>query len=563
MKNISVFLTLLSLLIYSATGWSMDASDNQTGIASNTSAATTIQLMSSPEMNSLTGNWAKEYGRINPGVKIIVSNMGEVQGVNSLLFISNDQSKAVNEVKSWKMVIGRDAIVAVINARNPQLKEINVQGIQAEEFALILSDPAKSNWKSILKGGQDAPIHSYIIDNEKVKANIGIFIHQDPAALNGITLATPSEIISAVQKDVYAIGFCKLTDVRDASTNEMVQNIQILPIDKNGNGRIDNFENIYSNMASFTRGVWIGKYPRALCGSIYATASTQPTDKNTVAFLTWVITDGQKFLNNFGYSVLASREVKSSMVSLTVPTTILAANEKKVFISNTWIINLMILLIVVLIVLAMIRYIKNQKLTEQNEEIEITPGLNENNLLAPKGIYFDKTHTWAFMEKDGNVKVGIDDFLQHITGTLTRITMKASGDKIRKGEKIVSIIHDGKQLNIYAPISGTILEYNKSLISDASLINSSPFSEGWVYLIEPKNWVREMQFLFMDEKYKEWLKDEFSRLKDFFAASVMSNRSVYAQIILQDGGELTDNVLADLEPEVWEDFQSKFIDTSK
>ena len=563
MKNISVFLTLLSLLLYSATGWSMDASDNQTGVASNTSAATTIQLMSSPEMNSLTGNWAKEYGRINPGVKITVSNMGEVQGVNSLLFISNDQSKAVNEVKSWKMVIGRDAIVAVINARNPQLKEINVQGIQAEEFALILSDPAKSNWKSILKGGQDAPIHSYIIDNEKVKANIGIFIHQDPAALNGITLATPQEIISAVQKDVYAIGFCKLTDVREASTNEMVQNIQILPIDKNGNGRIDNFENIYSNMASFTRGVWIGKYPRALCGSIYATSSTQPTDKNTVAFLTWVITDGQKFLNNFGYSVLASREVKSSMVSLTVPTTILAANEKKVFISNTWIINLMILLIVVLIVLAMIRYIKNQKLTEQNEEIEITPGLNENNLLAPKGIYFDKTHTWAFMEKDGNVKVGIDDFLQHITGTLTRITMKASGDKIRKGEKIVSIIHDGKQLNIYAPISGTILEHNKSLISDASLINSSPFSEGWVYLIEPKNWVREMQFLFMDEKYKEWLKDEFSRLKDFFAASVMSNKSVYAQIILQDGGELTDNVLAEMGPEVWEDFQSKFIDTSK
>jgi len=518
--------------------------------------------MSSPELSSLTGNWAQEYGRLNPTVKITMGNLDDVQGVNTLSFNSNDQSKAVNDGKGWKMIVGRDAIVAVINAKNPMLKEIHVQGIQAEEFALLLSDPGRRNWKSILKGGENTPIHTYIIDNAKVIESIGSFTNLAPTGLNGITIASSQEIISTVQQDVYAIGFCKLTDARDATTNEMVENIQILPIDKNRNGRIDNFEDIYSNMAAFTRGVWIGKYPTALCGSIYATSSTQPTDQNTIAFLTWVITDGQKFLNNYGYSVLASREVKSSIVSL-IPNTILAENEQKAFISNTWIVNIIILLIVGLIVVAMIRYIKKHKLTEPNEEIELTPALNENTILAPKGIYFDKTHTWAFMETDGNVKVGIDDFIQHITGTLTRITMKAVGESVRKGEKIISIIHDGKQLNIYAPISGTILENNKALLSDASLMNTSPFSEGWVYLIEPKNWAREMQFLFMGTTYKEWLNDEFTRLKDFFADSVRSNTAVYAHIILQDGGELTDNVLADMGPEVWEDFQSKFIDTSK
>jgi glycine cleavage system H lipoate-binding protein len=251
------------------------------------------------------------------------------------------------------------------------------------------------------------------------------------------------------------------------------------------------------------------------------------------------------------------------MASLTGVPAAVAQKDTKAFISSTWIVNLIILLFVGLIVVVLVRYIKKYKLTELNEEIKITPNLNEDHLIAPKGIYFDKTHTWAFMEQDGNVKVGIDDFLQHITGTITRITMKASGEQVRKGEKIVSIVHDGKMLNIYAPISGTILEHNKSLISDASLINSSPFSQGWVYLIEPRNWVREMQFLFMGEKYKEWLSDEFTRLKDFFADSVKSNNAVYAQIILQDGGELTDNVLAEMGPEVWEDFQTKFIDTSK
>jgi hypothetical protein len=67
----------------------------------------------------------------------------------------------------------------------------------------------------------------------------------------------------------------------------------------------------------------------------------------------------------------------------------------------------------------------------------------------------------------------------------------------------------------------------------------------------------------MGEKYKEWLSDEFKRLKDFFSALVMSDNSVYQQIILQDGGELSDNFLSDLGPEVWENFQTSFIDTSK
>ena len=206
---------------------------------------------------------------------------------------------------------------------------------------------------------------------------------------------------------------------------------------------------------------------------------------------------------------------------------------------------------------------KKEKSTANYGDVQIISALNENIIAAPKGLYFDKTHTWAFMEKDGIVRVGIDDFLQHITGPLTKIKMKEPGEKVRKGEKILTIIRDGKQLNIYAPVSGIIREQNQQLLRDSSIMNSSPFSEGWVYMIEPKNWVREIEFLFMGEKYKEWLRDEFTRLKDFFTAAVMSNNAVYEHIILQDGGEISDNVLADLSPEVWEDFQTSFIDTSR
>jgi glycine cleavage system H lipoate-binding protein len=167
------------------------------------------------------------------------------------------------------------------------------------------------------------------------------------------------------------------------------------------------------------------------------------------------------------------------------------------------------------------------------------------------------------MEQDGNVRIGIDDFLQHTTGKLTKIKLKEAGEVVRKGEAIMTIIQDGKQLNLYAPISGTIIEQNLSLLTDAGMINSSPYFKGWVYQIEPKNWLREVQFMFMGDKYVEWLRDEFVRLKDFIADSVRSNNHAYAHVIIQDGGELTDNVLADLDPKIWEDFQTKFIDVSR
>ena len=191
------------------------------------------------------------------------------------------------------------------------------------------------------------------------------------------------------------------------------------------------------------------------------------------------------------------------------------------------------------------------------------PVLDENSLIVPAGLYFDKTHTWAFMEQNGIVKVGIDDFLQHITGTITRIKMKNQGEKVKKGEQILSIIQNGKQLNLYAPISGIIKEQNRKLETNSSIINSSPYNDGWIYKIEPTNWLRENQLLFMADKHKQFIKNEFSRLKDFLAVTLSGDTEKYARVILQDGGELRDGILSNLGPEVWEDFQTNFIDPSR
>jgi glycine cleavage system H lipoate-binding protein len=212
---------------------------------------------------------------------------------------------------------------------------------------------------------------------------------------------------------------------------------------------------------------------------------------------------------------------------------------------------------------AVVHLIRGKNLKLISAKDTVSRAFNETSVLAPKGILFDKTHTWAFMEKSGEVKIGIDDFLLHITGAVNRVKMKQPGEKIRKGEPAITIIQNGKQLSINAPVSGTVLIKNDLLVGDSSLLNQSPVQDGWIYSIEPSNWERESQFLFVADKYKEWIKNEFARLKDFLAYNRYTSKTEFMPVMLQDGGELNDNLLTNFGPDVWEEFQDKFINTSK
>ena len=291
-------------------------------------------------------------------------------------------------------------------------------------------------------------------------------------------------------------------------------------------------------------------------------SQAKPTDKNAIAFLSWIMTDGGKYLVSNGYGELINLEKQSNLASLVNN----PKNEDTLTQTGNASLSWLIILFAAIaagILLLMVRVFARMKPVTAKEEIILTPAFRADIVPGPEGFYYDKTHTWTFMEKDGLIRVGIDDFLQHVTGTITRIIMKEPGEIVRRGEKILTLTKFGKQLNLYSPVSGTIKARNAKLHENSSLVNTSPYAEGWVYLVEPKNWLREIQFMWMGEKYSEWLKDEFARLRNFFEGTLKTHHANLEYIVLQDGGELRDNLLADLGPEVWEEFQRNFIDPSR
>lgn len=557
--TIYLFVGILMLLILN-TANSQDVTYNN---ADSKQGAITISC--SPDLHSMALQWANEYTSLNPQVKIKVIDATDISSkrrdVEHLSFVSNQSQAAITNETNWKMVIGRDVIVPVINSGNPYLAQLMSQGVSQKKFTQVFNFPDKQNWGTLLGDNQNNAVHIYIVNDETVKSGVERFLQSAQMPVAGITFGTKDEVISSLQNDPLAIGFCNVVNLVNQGNQALVDNISMLPIDKNGNGTIDYMEDIYSDPNTLLRGVWIGKYPKSLYSNIYAISKMKPANESEIAFLSWVLTDGQQYLNASGYCDLTISERQSQLAKFNVASIDIQPKAKS---SNAGLILLAVLIITTLgvIVSAGIRRYRKQAPAIPDFNDSLT-GFSENSVEVPKGVYFNRSHSWAFMEKDGNVSIGIDDFLQHVTGPLTRVEMRKPGEKVKKGEYLFSIVQFGKRLSLYSPISGVIKQQNVALIDDASSINSSPYSEGWIYRIEPSNWFEEVRFMDMAEKYKNWINNEFSRMKDFLAATLKPGSLEFSHVVLQDGGIVKEGVLADFGPEVWDDFQTNFLEIYK
>ncbi len=525
-----------------------------------------VAIVTTADLYDLSSVWVAAYQMQHPGrvvnvIRYTRENRPEILNAGAgLCIVSDDFYTSLSGENLWKMVIGRDAIVPAISTKNPRLAEIQHKGMSMEQLAEIIRNPGTAQGKDLTGGTQKTSVHLYLLNepsmNERVAKCLGVPV----AGLNATMVNSAAELADIIQKDPLALGFCRLANVLDQTKQALIPGIALLPIDKNGNGKLDPFENIYASIPEFLHGVWLGKYPGSLTLNIYALAAVQPENENEVAFLQWVLAAGQQYLNQHGYFDLGynEREAKSALLGKSIT---LAAIPTRTNPLQTIMILLAALLLAGSAIVWMIKIQRNKK-TSAGRSIHGVAHFNAGTLNIPKGLWFDKSHTWAFMEQNGMVRMGIDDFLQHLTGPVSRVKMMAPGTRVLKGEVILTVIQNGKQLNIHAPVSGIIRTQNGLLGTHASMINQAPFTDGWVYTIEPSNWLRETQFLFMAERYQVWLKQEFIRARDFFATATRSLQGEYIPIVLQDGGELQDNVLSTFGPEVWEEFQQKFIDES-
>ena len=118
---------------------------------------------------------------------------------------------------------------------------------------------------------------------------------------------------------------------------------------------------------------------------------------------------------------------------------------------------------------------------------------------------YSKSHEWVRVEGDVAV-CGIDDFSQSSAGELVFVELPESNEQVKAGEDVCVVESVKAASDVYAPVSGTVVEVNQSVVDKPSIVNEACYDNGWLFKIKLDD-PSELNNLLSAEEYSKELND--------------------------------------------------------
>ena len=112
----------------------------------------------------------------------------------------------------------------------------------------------------------------------------------------------------------------------------------------------------------------------------------------------------------------------------------------------------------------------------------------------PENLFYTKDHEWAEF-KNEEVIIGITDYAQNQLGDVIFVEIGDIGSNFKVGDIFGEIEAVKTVSELYAPISGKIIDINKSIELNPELVNNDPYGSGWLIKIEPNNLIEKEKLL--------------------------------------------------------------------
>jgi len=125
----------------------------------------------------------------------------------------------------------------------------------------------------------------------------------------------------------------------------------------------------------------------------------------------------------------------------------------------------------------------------------------------PGDLKFLNSHEWARVESDGKVTVGISDHAQGLLGDLVYVELPQVGDTVQAGNACAVVESVKAASDVYAPLSGTVVEVNETLADKPETINEDAYGDGWLFTMEIDD-AEQLNDLLAPDDYAELLEEE-------------------------------------------------------
>jgi len=118
--------------------------------------------------------------------------------------------------------------------------------------------------------------------------------------------------------------------------------------------------------------------------------------------------------------------------------------------------------------------------------------------------HFTENHVWVRLDGDGTATIGVSEHAQEQLGDIVYIDLPEVGAESSLGEEISLIESVKSTSDIFAPLTGVVIEVNEALEETPEIINDSPLDDGWIFRIEVED-ERELEELMDQDAYEEFI----------------------------------------------------------
>lgn len=310
-----LFLFITTLLISSCS-----RKPQQVSTVSGDSLSGTIQLSGAFALYPVVVKWGEEFRKLHPNVKIDISGGGAGKGITDALagvvdigMVSRDVYPEEINKGAYPIAVVKDAVVPTINANNPELDFIKKTGLK-KETALKLWNKELKTWGEVLGSNSKLPVHVFTRSDACGAAEtFAGWLGKKQENLKATGVFGDPGVASAVQKDKVSIGYNNIAYIYDQKTKKPFEGLTVIPIDVNENGKIDPEEDFYQTTQTLIQAIDEGRYPSPPARDLYLVTKEKPTNPVIVAFLEYILSDGQKYVGEIGYIGLSEERLSEEI----------------------------------------------------------------------------------------------------------------------------------------------------------------------------------------------------------------------------------------------------------
>lgn len=316
MKRSISFLLLLTVVFYTVSSPISFSQEKTSG---------QISISGAFALYPMVVRWADEYKKINPDVRFDISAGGAGKGISDALngmveigMVSREIYPEEMKKGAFPIVVTKDAVVATISEKNPSLNTIMTTGLKKEAGNNIWITGKCKTWTQAFGGKSTTPIHIYTRSDACGAAEMWAkFFGKKQEDLLGVGVFGDPGLAQAVKRDPLGIGFNNIGYAYDATTKQQIKGLRVVPIDLNNNGKVDSDENFYNSMNDIIAAIASGKYPSPPLRELYFVMKGNPKNNKVLTdFIRWVLSDGQKYVNDAGYITLSRERIETEKLKL-------------------------------------------------------------------------------------------------------------------------------------------------------------------------------------------------------------------------------------------------------